>query len=1041
MNGLFQIKASAGSGKTHTLTERILSLLVEGNQLSQIIAITFTNAAAEEMRSRVLSRLKSAALGLDTKLLPKNQAKQLLSDILYNYSALNVRTIDSLLLQIVRTSSLKIHLNPDFDPVFNTSQTVEPFLEILSVRARQGDERLARQLDSLVRSLYLEGQAHGFLAGKKIQNLLAPLFSAILLKQCEDLMPASQVRQLRTETQEKLVELAASLLAQAGQAKWKKQAQNALQLLAHNELKALDSAFLAKDSLAELFCKNEAAADNAQLCALYSQLLTGKTRFRLFNEAVKTLPFIELGRRMADAFMASEDAGRFLHTVVVPSLVCAIFEGYLPVEETLFLLGNDTRHVLIDEFQDTSDDQWLALSHLVEEALAKGGSFTWVGDVKQSIFSWRGGNPELFDQLLQDSHLLRLVAKPDRHTENLPCNWRSLPTLIDFNNRLYQPLENAQTCREIISRCLAKDLPASLAQEAGQKLALAFAKHHQSYPQNKKTDQTGSVQLRTTTAETLADDVLAQLVAWHQHRPWSQMLVLVRKNREALELAQTLLAQGIPVVTENSLLLAQQSLIIQSLALLRFLLLHDQLAFYTLLSGEIFATLPEVTQSFSLTALCEDYLREHDLTLEQCFRQRWPELWKKYFASFARSAALLSPYDLLSEWYSFLGVAERFPKERIFTRRLLEILHLAEDKGAGTISAFLEYWQDNHEEEKVPLPENMDAVRIMTIHKAKGLEAPCVLFPWKMVPITARTELLFTTTEEGRLATLLNKNAGEIYYRSLLRDCQETLNILYVATTRAREELCVLRCQQNRSDDKDLLKILVEMAGLEMSEALTDRPDPLPSAAEASEPHQPAQSGEENLPTPMQWLPSLRIAHSRDQDEAEEARRRGILLHKALQYVLWQEDPVKAADTALRFGLARLDPRRLLKENLANDKARDLARHSLVWFLGQKEAQAWLTCGLREHSLLDNKGQLVRFDLLVPEGDSYLVLDYKSGQPKENDIWQMRNYLALLAKSGKNARALLVYLEIERLQLVTESQISPLLPTFALCQKSLAHEA
>ena len=149
MIGLYQIKASAGSGKTHTLTERILSLLALGNDLTQIIAITFTNAAAEEMRSRVLSRLKTAALGLDTALMPRAKTQHLLSDILDNYSALNVRTIDSLLLQIVRTSSLKIHLSPDFVPVFNTQQTVEPFLEILSLRARQGDTKLAREYNHL----------------------------------------------------------------------------------------------------------------------------------------------------------------------------------------------------------------------------------------------------------------------------------------------------------------------------------------------------------------------------------------------------------------------------------------------------------------------------------------------------------------------------------------------------------------------------------------------------------------------------------------------------------------------------------------------------------------------------------------------------------------------------------------------------------------------------------------------------------------------------------------------------------------------------
>ncbi len=1036
MIGLYQIKASAGSGKTHTLTERILSLLALGNDLTQIIAITFTNAAAEEMRSRVLSRLKTAALGLDTALMPRAKAQHLLSDILDNYSALNVRTIDSLLLQIVRTSSLKIHLSPDFVPVFNTQQTVEPFLEILSLRARQGDTKLARELDAVVRSLYHEGQAHGFLAGKKIQNLLSPLFSAILLKKCEDLIPASDVRNLRQKAQENLANLAAQLLDQAGSAKWKKLAQNAMLQLARQEWKALDSAFLSKDTLAELFCKNEAAAEDQRLTALFGQIRKERTHLRLLNEAVKTLPFVELGLRMEQAFMASEDAGRFLHTVVVPNLVCAIFEGLLPVEETLFLLGNDTRHMLIDEFQDTSDEQWLALSYLVTEALSKGGSFTWVGDVKQSIFSWRGGNPELFDHLLAPSSpLVKLVQSQACHAESLPYNWRSAKAVIDFNNSLYAPLEDVQACQELLAGSLPKELPRPLLQEAALSLAQGFCGHAQKVPEGKPLPP-GHVELSLVTSETAQQAIFARLSHWHRTRPWSQMLILVRKNREAMELAQSLLAQGVPVVTENSLLLAQQSLVIQSLAFLRFLLLDDELAFFTVLSGEIFGELKDVKGSFSCEKLYDHHLSQNQGSLRDAFEELWPHLWQKYFAGFTRSAALLSPYDLISEWYQFLGVFERFPHERIFTRRFLEILHTAEDEGAGTISAFLEYWENNHDEEKVPMPENMDAVRIMTIHKAKGLEAPCVLFLWKMSPLSAREELIFHDTAEGRLATLINKNAGDPYYRSLLRDCKETINLLYVATTRAREELCLLRCQQKRSDDKDLLKNLADMAGLSFAEeALPQSPE---VSATLTPPAEACLEAQEPLLTPMQWLPGLRIVHSREREEREEARQRGILLHKALQFVLWQEDAENAAETALRFGLARLDPKRLLRENLANAEAISYAKSALVWFLQQKDTRAWLEAGLREHSLLDAKGRLVRCDLLVPEATGYLVIDYKSGQPQEDDIAQMRAYLRLLAQSGNTSRALLVYLEERCFQLVTEYSLSPLAPSFALCQQALA---
>ena len=259
MQGLFQIKASAGSGKTHTLTRRFLSLLSSGHSLQEICAITFTNAAAQEMRSRILVQLKECALGQSSEL-PKALARSLLNNILYTFSALQVRTIDSLLLQIVRTSSLALRLSLDFTPVFSTSDTVEPFLETLSSQAVAGDTDLAQALSAIVNALYIEGDAKGFIAGRRVKSRLSHLFSSILLKECEDLSSEEIVRQKRAETKAALHDLSSRLLAETERNKWKVNAKKVITALSDQNgrledlLHTLDSAYLQKESCTDLFC-------------------------------------------------------------------------------------------------------------------------------------------------------------------------------------------------------------------------------------------------------------------------------------------------------------------------------------------------------------------------------------------------------------------------------------------------------------------------------------------------------------------------------------------------------------------------------------------------------------------------------------------------------------------------------------------------------------------------------------------------------------------------------------------------------------------
>lgn len=128
--------------------------------------------------------------------------------------------------------------------------------------------------------------------------------------------------------------------------------------------------------------------------------------------------------------------------------------------EAFCRLGTSLTHILVDEFQDTSREQWEAIHPLVLEALSRGGSLTWVGDVKQAIYGWRGGDATLFDEVRSDAELCAVAPEP--RVDILPTNWRSCRAIVETNNTLFRQLSETATAKAVLSAMLPKDTPSPL---------------------------------------------------------------------------------------------------------------------------------------------------------------------------------------------------------------------------------------------------------------------------------------------------------------------------------------------------------------------------------------------------------------------------------------------------------------------------------------------------------------------------------------------------------------------------------------------------
>ena len=363
-------------------------------------------------------------------------------------------------------------------------------------------------------------------------------------------------------------------------------------------------------------------------------------------------------------------------------------------------------------------------------------------------------------------------------------------------------------------------------------------------------------------------------------------------------------------------------------------------------------------------------------------------------------------------------------------------------------------------------------MRIMTVHKSKGLEAPVVFVPFTGLNITVSDKPMREERQGLSMMVRNQKALGRPYYEELARQARESINLLYVAFTRARDALYVFRtAAKQQSPVLAGLDILWDRAGWQPPYTLGSLP-PAPEADAVGNAEQPsgAPVSEEALCAhsregacavqaepigqaaaapapaaappapedwrPMQWLPRLKIFRNPLEAFAFRPKDRGNLLHFCLEHLRITGNPQKDAQAALHFGL-RHYPLTVPDEADIHQGVTEALR----WFASQPQSARWLANGWPEHSIMTDDGHLLRMDLLVRERWGTLVLDYKSGQPDAEHVEQVRKYLACLNrdedKEQTSARGLLVYLDQQRFRLVTLDGTSELVSD---CQEVLPTE-
>ncbi len=1029
MGNFVVYRSGAGSGKTFTLVKEYLRLcLTDASKLQsnykRILAVTFTNKAAAEMKSRIIESLHRISLGemkgmgesLAGELkLPeielKTRAALVLKELLHHYSDFSVSTIDSFTHRLVKTFAHDLKLPVNFEVELDEDRF---FFEVVrELISRTGEDP---QISHLLKE-YVLLRSEENVAWDPESMILN--FSKLLhkensgpyvemLSQLDD----EQLKTAKTEIREHISKFYSYTSALAAKAKdlITKSGYNSNEFIGkskgpiHFFNKALSKSLTLKDAegvnLLKAIEKNrwftEQTADKTELSIQLSELASAlitfiQQEFKLFalcRLIEKQLYPLMLLKKIEEISRARKDESR---VVFISEFNRKLFE-LIQNEPAPFIyerLGERYRYFLLDEFQDTSSLQWQNMLPLIDNSLSGGWYNLLVGDGKQSIYRWRNANVKQFSQLPRYEYQKGNRVMQEREAnlirnfeeKQLDKNYRSLNTIVRFNNILFAEL-STKLLNEENRTIYLNSTQQTMGEEGGYVSLYCFNS------KNEDTDQANFGHIRTQIQSALQQGFL-----------YRDICVLCKTNLQGHSIAHFLMQEQIPVVSSDSLLLSYIPEIQVLEALFRYLLNPDD----TISGG-----------------LVLNYLFQKGILTEQAFHSSLQSLSRKS-----------NLFNLLTELGYHLNESELY-RSNIFDLcvELSSALHLDVEAGLAirffldeinhflqkeksNLSAFLSWWDIRNKKASLVIPQDTDAVRVMTIHASKGLEFPVVIVPycnWKIDKFREN----WVELKENRIklpiavVTLSEKASEAGFERELEEEKQamllDNLNLLYVAFTRAVERLHII-CQDSGSNTGSVNSWLLGAA----PKTLQTRENGLfESGLLQVKKHKEKLRGLASYD-----LATLRFGDKKVQfaikaaalknTKEEEARTRGILLHWIMSNIRFASD----LELALKKGE--------LKGYYGSNHIPEL-KHMIETILNHPSVAPCFASGLKfknEAELLTTEGAILRPDRIVFMTSETVVLDYKSGKEQlEQHAQQLHNYaLALQALGHHPVRKLLVYLE------------------------------
>lgn len=813
--GLIRIQASAGSGKTYALSLCYISLLgilpVSLPSLRSILAVTFTNKAAEEMKERVLSFLKKIALSqtgreedllIELSGLTPDKAKEWLEFILRNYGSFLIGTIDSFIFDILKGIALENGIRPDLTVESDTSWIIALAFDELLYRAQSEDDLLG-VFEVCVKTFLNLQRKSGFFVEKNIKKMMMALqdeFRHELAKKPSNNIYYRSFEKAKKEFEEfcknfksKIEELSLEL--------YRKDAITYLE----SPIENIDKAIFCKNSISEIFRKKSLPFLDEIIESLYINIKKARDEY-LYQEATnKVSSYTKLFNHLNIEIERLRD-----NLGIIPLGgwldIAAKYISDDSIARIYAILGNRLKYILIDEFQDTSTLQWNIMLPLIVNAISEGGRFIYVGDPKQSIYIWRGADPGLFLNVSRYMNQEEMVI-------SLRSNFRSLPCIVKFNNSFYGHLVSSDLellVQKLFGGTEDSDKIIEDCKEDLKRLMLQFYKDtEQIVCKSFKAEEYRCVIETHVLERDERDELLEKILntiklELDKGRKLHELAILIRKNEEAEEISELLWKNGYPSITKNSLRVERCPSINGLINLLRFINdPRDETALMRVMISGIFEG---VEPMVVLKIRAENTQRRLLDSLRKVYPSVCLEIEELIF-----SKGTNTPYMISSGIIRRHRIIERYPGHRPFLFRYLDLLLSIEEIGVVGIEEMLE--RIEAQEERIGIGERLDAIKVLTIHDCKGLEFPVVLLAYCNWDV-GRDDIIHLG--DGILAYVKKPYPTEVkhrLYKKRVLSVLEAVNLLYVATTRAKEVLYMFVLPKKTGSIADLILSYIHSNG------------------------------------------------------------------------------------------------------------------------------------------------------------------------------------------------------------------------------------
>jgi len=1037
------LSASAGSGKTFNLAETYIRLLLsdpDPHAYRGILAVTFTNASTDDMKTKILQSLKQLAdspqespyrdifvpsrFASDEQL--SKQAKVVLNGILHDYSSFAISTIDHFFQMVIHAFSREIGMFASYQVELDKASLIKESID--RVMEDIGSPENAALLKWLQNNI-LEAAQNG--SGYNMDERLEGMAGKLLSEEHRNLMEKENVTDEDIYDDRNLARVKSILKG------YTKGYVESVRKAAVNVEDAFRSCGIGMDETTSGFMnkviqkyasdtyreigKNDSKwsvnkptdkvlekagsfetwwkkADKGKY-ARYEQALMPPFRdfvtllsgddFRYYTTAMillDSLGELAISSRLRNEFMnlmqernvlSLDDSNTFLRRIIDGSDAPFVYEK----------IGVRYKHYLMDEFQDTSRVQWENFRPLIANSMAGGPGENpenlLVGDVKQSIYRWRGADWRLMQSDVPSEFSDQLAdCKP------LAGNYRSLRRIVEFNNELFRhcSAERDKKCLDELKK------PGGIKEIYGYKDDDPEAGMQKAMRTDDQSE--GHVEVVICNPDKEMDEIVAAIRdATQNGARHGDIAVLTRKNNDSDAIASRLTAEDIPVISSDSLNL-KNSLIIKTLTSLLNRIadpgskVKSWFARGCSMKGVNFA-------GRSLPAICDALLLE--------IKSKEPDA---------------------------------FRSEAQYVQSFMDVLHGWMSRNGNDLPAFLSWWDDN--ESKLSTPSGANAVTVTTIHKSKGLEYPCVIIPfvehvgssggkdskWCCAPLEG-TPL----AEVGRFPAYipLTERCGESLFKSDYDEEKrlsmiDDLNIMYVALTRAKASLTIIAGDPALRPKKEGEEAKSSKKGSDgFSKNLKDFAEKAYTAgklhkAESADGEKivysmgtpysyPKKNGESDQPDkafegdtdfyPLFPLNPIEVGddgvrrercrlHLRS-DTSDFFRHRGIVIHDILSKVIRPEDLRKAVEAAVSGG--ELAESEMI--SVSDILGRAIAAHP-EWFPSDGVGV------MNETSIISADGKEHRPDRVVMRGGKVSVIDYKFGEKNARYLDQVGEYVSLL---------------------------------------------